>query len=725
MKKNKLRKERENGWREIKSKRHLSNNIIALLVVLFMIISAFFNVIIYKNTETPVKLPKITGKSTEAIISFCVGRKPPTVEVIYPNEGEVISGAINTNATISRRNEYEIINASFYYADEIDGIWYFIGIDIDDSDIYYNHSWNTANVSDGNCIYKIFARGYGNESVCEGIFGSDGSDSAFSINNIDVEPTWDNFKNNLTTNFSEFENILELGDWTAITNATIGIPNKGLINFSNQTINFDDADLDSNINILFNNISLDPSANALPCLNSPAILTLYNISFIQPKILANGENCPSSQCTILGYFNESKILVFSVVDFLYSYSADENATLRLKTWDQTDEDRMYVNEDVKFFANLTDSVYGAVINGTSVYCNIKFNLTGSYNEPVDMEFNHISLLYEYNRSFSSPGTFDYLIFCNDSQYKFKTISKIEDFIITNRAPVLISIMPNETWNEDTILTGRDLDDYFMDPDGETLTYASTKVPNIDISIDNVTHIITYTPDRDFYGNRTVKFYAYDPLNARGESNIIYLFIIDVPESIPSGGGGGGGGGATVICKELWECTEWGKCLPSGIQTRTCTDLAECGTKFKKPFESRECEYVGTCFDLIKNCHHGLCELGVDCGGPCPACPSCSDGIQNQGEEGVDCGGPCPACKTCSDGIQNQGEEGVDCGGPCNPCPSCSDGIQNCHQGLCEEGKDCGGPCPACKEIEMPVIVKKAIWPAFTSIILLILAIIFV
>ncbi len=49
-------------------------------------------------------------------------------------------------------------------------------------------------------------------------------------------------------------------------------------------------------------------------------------------------------------------------------------------------------------------------------------------------------------------------------------------------------------------------------------------------------------------------------------------------------------------------------------------------------------------------------------------PSCSDGIQNQGETGVDCGGPCTPCFTCSDGIQNQGETGIDCGGPCPACP---------------------------------------------------------
>ncbi len=56
-------------------------------------------------------------------------------------------------------------------------------------------------------------------------------------------------------------------------------------------------------------------------------------------------------------------------------------------------------------------------------------------------------------------------------------------------------------------------------------------------------------------------------------------------------------------------------------------------------------------------------------GPPPA-PTCSDGIQNQGELGIDCDGPCStACPTCTDGIQNQDETGVDCGGAsCAFCP---------------------------------------------------------
>ena len=68
--------------------------------------------------------------------------------------------------------------------------------------------------------------------------------------------------------------------------------------------------------------------------------------------------------------------------------------------------------------------------------------------------------------------------------------------------------------------------------------------------------------------------------------------------------------------------------------------------------------------------------------PPPPIPTCSDGIQNQGETQVDCGGPCPPCpvlETCNDGIQNQNETGIDCGGvcpPCNnqPCTPCHDTI---------------------------------------------------
>ncbi len=54
-------------------------------------------------------------------------------------------------------------------------------------------------------------------------------------------------------------------------------------------------------------------------------------------------------------------------------------------------------------------------------------------------------------------------------------------------------------------------------------------------------------------------------------------------------------------------------------------------------------------------------------------------------------------QTCTDGIQNQGEIGVDCGGPCSACPTCTDNDRDgwnstssviANQALCGQAADC-------------------------------------
>ncbi|HIE34006.1 MAG TPA: hypothetical protein EYP86_02570 [Candidatus Altiarchaeales archaeon] len=87
----------------------------------------------------------------------------------------------------------------------------------------------------------------------------------------------------------------------------------------------------------------------------------------------------------------------------------------------------------------------------------------------------------------------------------------------------------------------------------------------------------------------------------------------------------------------------------------------------------------TCFNGIRDCHDGLCEEGVDCGGPCRECiitsisttittmptttttsiVAASTAVTSMTKE--------KGIVTCTDGIQNQGEEDIDCGGPCEPC----------------------------------------------------------
>lgn len=67
----------------------------------------------------------------------------------------------------------------------------------------------------------------------------------------------------------------------------------------------------------------------------------------------------------------------------------------------------------------------------------------------------------------------------------------------------------------------------------------------------------------------------------------------------SGGSTGGTTGSTITgnqttggttpqgCQEKWICGEWGECV-SGVQTRTCTDANNCGTRNNEPFSSQPC-----------------------------------------------------------------------------------------------------------------------------------------
>ena len=181
---------------------------------------------------------------------------------------------------------------------------------------------------------------------------------------------------------------------------------------------------------------------------------------------------------------------------------------------------------------------------------------------------------------------------------------------------------------------------------------------------------------EIFGNHLIKAVVTDGLLNDSVQWNISVNYVECPKPAPGGGGGGGGGGGKLYCQEKWECNEWvqcenlyeliGKGWPGkdvellieercdvlnytkefcGFQNRICTDFNYCKTEFEKPPFIRECYYTENpnCTDGIKNCHDGSCEVLVDCGGFCSACPTCNDKIQNQGEVGVDCGGPCRVC----------------------------------------------------------------------------------
>lgn len=96
--------------------------------------------------------------------------------------------------------------------------------------------------------------------------------------------------------------------------------------------------------------------------------------------------------------------------------------------------------------------------------------------------------------------------------------------ILNSAPFLNQSIPNQSWASNMNLTNAfRLNDYFLDDNGDTLTFNYSNITNIAIFINESTSEVSFYPDTNFIGNRTVTFYASDPYSTEA-SNLVYLQV---------------------------------------------------------------------------------------------------------------------------------------------------------------------------------------------------------
>jgi len=115
-------------------------------------------------------------------------------------------------------------------------------------------------------------------------------------------PKYAAFENNVTTDFSKV-------DLTNATNITIGVPEKGKIEFRKNSFNLVGKNLDKYVEI--GNMSVTIKTGIAPELNKSAVITFYNVSIGDPVITRDGEYC--SECKIISH--ENRTLVFSVPHF--------------------------------------------------------------------------------------------------------------------------------------------------------------------------------------------------------------------------------------------------------------------------------------------------------------------------------------------------------------------------------------------------------------------------
>jgi len=116
---------------------------------------------------------------------------------------------------------------------------------------------------------------------------------------------------------------------------------------------------------------------------------------------------------------------YAYVDYMnltVNYTPPAIVFTNLSIWDDTDFYIKRVNETIGFYANYSNSS-DPILNAS---CIIGFNISGGW-EYYNMSYNLTSSLYEYYRSFSDNGTFNWNVTCSKTGYQTRTES--DTFIV--------------------------------------------------------------------------------------------------------------------------------------------------------------------------------------------------------------------------------------------------------------------------------------------------------
>ncbi len=228
--------------------------------------------------------------------------------------------------------------------------------------------------------------------------------------------------NGMTTNFNA--QLISASSLYNLSNIILENTTNGKIIWYNATSPAF-QDFDSNINITRNSITIN-ATHLHSTLNSAMTISLYNIGYSNPVPLKNNSLC-TTECIVLT--TSAANLTFNV-STLSNFSSRENASINV--WDSVDTNipyrlgTTYENQFVNFYANYSNTTAKSEI--TTASCTITFSDLSS-----PLIYNATKLLFEYNRTFTTPGTKDYNITCTETN--FITQTQNNNTIILNSTSV--------------------------------------------------------------------------------------------------------------------------------------------------------------------------------------------------------------------------------------------------------------------------------------------------
>ncbi|MFC1769397.1 LamG-like jellyroll fold domain-containing protein, partial [Nanoarchaeota archaeon] len=322
-------------------------------------------------------------------------------------------------------------------------------------------------------------------------------------------------------NTTEFSEIYGTTDFQHASNlkylrSMVLANGNGKIEYSEETIvNAEGEDYDTHVEIGVGFVSVN-SSGLDGTFNISTNVSLNNIDCNADLYYGTGTYTSSNEIVALGNVCNASTdpactnivcsgnnLSFTASHFTgYATNALSNLTI----WDEVDSGELfgdqtkYQDEQVKFFANYTNSS-GALVGGN---CSVWFSDTGWNN----MSWNSSHSIYEYNRSFSSNGTYDWNVSCNYTGY---------ETLNTNDTVLIFS----------PIYPGID----FEDPTPDNVTNTTNTSIQINISIQNASDLEEFKwnwngTNYTFYDDDLILMANFDNISALGENS---SYVVDASQ----------------------------------------------------------------------------------------------------------------------------------------------------------------------------------------------------
>lgn len=153
----------------------------------------------------------------------------------------------------------------------------------------------------------------------------------------------------------------------------------------------------------------------------------------------------------------------------------------------------------------------------------KEDLTLTSTDPDHISFNGLWGTFTYPEDYLDLTVYPIIAVHDGDGGEMSTVLAItisEDYV-----PVLTTQLPDVTLYEgEEVINYFDLDDYFDDPDADSLFYTTGNI-HVDITI-NEDHTVDFKAPSDWSGQETVTFRAIDPENARAE-DIVLVTVLPV------------------------------------------------------------------------------------------------------------------------------------------------------------------------------------------------------